>query len=108
MIACLSPQTLKLVTITPENKMLLQEAIWIDLLNPSLEEEKLVETTLGIELPTKKEMQEIEFSSRLYKSNNSLFMTVTMVAKSDSPQPKSDAVTLILSQNKLLDRKSVV
>lgn len=88
--------------ITSENKYLLTDAIWIDLLNPTKEEELLVETILGIDIPTRKEMQEIEFSSRLYKENDSLFMTVTMIAKSDTPQPKSDAVTLILAVNKLI------
>lgn len=87
---------------TIDDPNLLRDAVWIDLLNPSSEEEKLIETTLGIEIPTRKEMQEIEFSSRLYKEKDSLFMTVTMIAKSDSPQPKSDAVTLILAVNKLI------
>lgn len=89
-------------TITATNKDLLHEAVWIDLLNPSKEEERLVEKILELDIPTRKEMQEIEFSSRLYKENGSLFMTVTMIAKSDTPQPKSDAVTLILAGNKLI------
>lgn len=98
----LNRNTFKTAIITIENKELLHDAAWIDLLNPSKDEESLVEDTLGIDIPTRKEMQEIEFSSRLYKEDDGLFMTVTMIAKSDSPQPKSDAVTLILAVNKLL------
>lgn len=88
--------------LTSENKNLLQDSIWIDLLNPTNDEEKLIETMLELDIPTKKEMREIEFSSRLYKENEALFMTVTMIAKSETSAPKSDAVTLILAHNKLI------
>jgi magnesium transporter len=81
---------------------MVEESIWIDLLNPTKEDETLVENILAIDIPTREEMQEIEVSSRLYKENGAIFMTVTMVAKSDSLQPKTDAVTLILIENKLI------
>lgn len=90
------------IRITPESVELLHDAVWIDLLNPTKEEEKLVEKNLGLDIPTRKEMREIEFSSRLYKEDGSFFMTVTMIEKSDSSHPKSDAVTLILTANKLI------
>ncbi|WP_157870773.1 hypothetical protein [Candidatus Coxiella mudrowiae] len=39
--------------VTAKNKNLLSEAIWIDLLNPSEEEENLVEDSIGREgIPT--------------------------------------------------------
>ena len=41
-------------------------AVWIDLLNPTKDEERLVEQTLSISIPTREEMREIEASSRLY------------------------------------------
>jgi magnesium transporter len=90
------------VVITPSEEHLLQEALWIDLLSPTREDEKLIETLLKIYIPSKTEMQEIEWSSRLYKENHTLFMTVTMIAKSDSTKPQSDAVTFILMQNRLI------
>ena len=40
-------------------------AVWIDLVTPSVQEDKLVEQFLGIAVPTREEMQEIEVSSRL-------------------------------------------
>lgn len=101
-VAYLNEKKFKPEIITPDNANALKTALWIDLLSPSKEEEILVEKALGLEIPTREEMQEIEFSSRLYKENDVLFMTATMVAKSDSPEPKSDAVTLILIENKLV------
>lgn len=100
--AYFSAQQFKPEMINDGNADLLREANWIDLLNPTKEEEMLVEKMFNIEIPTREEMQEIEISSRLYKEDDALFMTVIMVAKSDSPVPKSDAVTFILAQDKLL------
>ena len=40
--------------------------IWWDLIDPDREEETGLEGRLGLELPTRDEMQEIEISSRLY------------------------------------------
>ena len=45
------------------------EAVWIDLVMPTVQEDKLVEKLLGIAVPTREEMQEIEVSSRLYVEN---------------------------------------
>jgi magnesium transporter len=101
-IAYLSEKKFKPEIIRFDNQNTLNSALWIDLLNPSKEEELLVEKILSLDIPTREEMQEIELSSRLYKENDALFMTVTMVAKSDSPEPKSDAVTLILVDNKFI------
>ena len=41
-------------------------AVWIDLFSPSHDEDKLVERHIGVAVPTREEMQEIEVSSRLY------------------------------------------
>ena len=50
---------------------LTQDALWIDLFEPSQEEEKMVEAALGFEVPTREEMQKIEISSRLYQRRTS-------------------------------------
>jgi magnesium transporter len=93
---------LQALKITKDNSSVIADAIWIDLLSPSRKEEKLLEQHLKIDVPTKKEMSEIELSSRLYTEDDALFMTVTMIAKSNSPEPKTDPVTFILSADKLL------
>jgi magnesium transporter len=77
-------------------------AIWIDLLQPSAEEEQSLERALGIGIPTREEMQEIELSSRLYKEGDSLFITATVVANSSTDSPTSSAVTFILMPQRLV------
>ena len=73
--------------------------VWIDLLNPTVQEDKLVEQILGIAVPTAEEMQEIEVSSRLYVENGARFMTATLMCQSDSATPKTTPVTFILANH---------
>lgn len=78
------------------------ETVWVDLLNPTPEEERAVQAFLNIEIPTQEEMQEIELSSRLYQENGALFMTAMLVTKVDTDQPESHAVTFILTSQCLV------
>ncbi len=76
-------------------------AVWIDLVTPTVQEDKLVEALLGIAVPTREEMQEIEVSSRLYIENGGRYMTATLMCQSDTATPKTTAVTFILSGHRL-------
>lgn len=81
---------------------LTRTAVWIDLFEPTPEEEQTLEAALGIDIPTREEMQAIELSSRLYEENGLLFMTATVLTRADTAQPESSAVTFILSADKLV------
>jgi magnesium transporter len=78
-----------------------EAAVWIDLVTPTVQEDKLVEALLGIAVPTREEMQEIEVSSRLYVENGGRYMTATLMCQSDSATPKTTPVTFILSGHRL-------
>jgi magnesium transporter len=101
-IAYLIQKTLIPQAITVENMALLKGAVWIDVIAPSKIEEIQVEECLGFEIPTRAEMVEIELSSRLYKDNGAIFMTATMIAQSDSVDPKFDPVTFVLTPERLI------
>ena len=81
---------------------LTQSAVWIDLLDPTTEEEQSLEAALGIDIPTREEMQAIELSSRLYEENGNLFMTGTVLSNADTATPQSSAITFILTAQKLV------
>lgn len=81
--------------------------VWIDLLEPSAEEERDVERELGIEIPSREEMREIETSNRLYEENGALYMTTTIAAKLDTVRPESTAVTFILANGRLITNRYV-
>ena len=77
-------------------------AIWFDLVTPTLTEDKLLERHLGIAVPTREEMQEIEVTSRLYVENGARYMTATLMCQSDTQTPKTTPVTFILSGHRLV------
>lgn len=79
-----------------------ENTLWIDLNNPSLEEEKSVESQLGIEIPTREETWKNQVLNRLYQENNISYMTAAIITKVESPYPQTSAITFVLSQEYLL------
>ena len=77
-------------------------AVWFDLVNPTHEEDKIVERKVGMAVPTREEMQEIEVTSRLYVENGARYMTATLMCQSDTEAPKTTPVTFILSGHRLI------
>lgn len=88
-------------------KRIPENTIWIDLLEPSAQEERAVEEELGINIPSHEEMREIETSSRLYEEDGMLFMTATVAAKLDTERPESTAITFILSNDRLITNRYI-
>ncbi len=76
--------------------------LWIDLIEPTSEEDKLVEASLGISIPTRAEAREIEASSRLYRENGALYMTAFIVYNIDALIPSGATLTFVLTANKLV------
>ncbi|MFO1465278.1 MAG: magnesium transporter CorA family protein [Steroidobacteraceae bacterium] len=80
---------------------------WVDLLEPTPEEERSVERALRIDVPTREEMSELEASARLYEEENWLFMTATLVTKLDTETPQNSQVTFILGKDRLVTNRYV-
>jgi len=78
------------------------DAIWIDLYNPTREEELAAEFALGLLLPTREEMAEIETSSRLYREDDAVFMTAQIITKSGGEVPISAPITFVLADQRLV------
>jgi magnesium transporter len=78
--------------------------VWIDLLNPSREEDELVEQALGIAVPTREEMSEIEASSRLYQEAGAHYMTVVVLFQPDALNEPliSTPITFILTGDRVI------
>lgn len=77
-------------------------AVWLDLLSPTKEEENTVQTYTNLEIPTREEMQEIEVSSRLYFESGAHFMTAPVIHQTDTARPESTPITFILAQSTLV------
>src|SRR5579871_1232770 len=103
MLSAYLPQGTSLERRTIEATGVLPEAaVWLDLISPTISEDKMVERFIGIAVPTREEMQEIEVTSRLYIENSARYMTATLMCQSDSDTPKTTAVTFILSGHRLV------
>lgn len=85
--------------LTPER---LRAVPWIDLLEPTAEEVSIVQSAVGVELPTRSEMQEIEISSRLYTENDAIFMTATVIQKAGAAFPEVTPITFVLTTANLV------
>lgn len=77
-------------------------SIWIDLLNPTKEEDHFVEKQLGISIPTRAETREIEASNRLYQETGAHYMTAFILFNAESLMPSTSNVTFILAGNRLV------
>src|SRR5215207_10783863 len=75
----------------------LNDVVWIDLYDPTREEERAVEALLGLEVPTRQEMAEIEESSRLYEERGALIMTAVVVHGAAEGRPARAPVTFVLT-----------
>ena len=81
------------------------EFLWADLFEPTVEEEKAVESLLTVDVPTRDEMKEIETSNRLYEEGNAVYMTATVGSRLDSEMPESSAITFILANDRLITNR---
>jgi magnesium transporter len=84
-----------------------KETIWLDLLQPSSDEERLVEAFLGVDVPTAREIEEIEDSSRFYQKDKSIYLTVSLLTRLNGGQPSSTDIRFILSPDRLISVRYV-
>ncbi len=76
--------------------------LWADLLSPDSEEERFIETALGLDIPTREELAEIEDSSRFYDEDEAIFMTTTVVMGIADRRPENAQVTFVLTKRCLV------
>lgn len=95
---------------SPDHRLDLTGVVWIDLVNPTRAEEEELEEALGLGIPTRDEMAEIEASSRLYGEQGALFMTANILSRPtrDMTQAALDGrvvampITFVLAERQLL------
>src|SRR3954447_5779324 len=88
--------------VDPKLQKIPDEATWIDLEEPTNEEEELVERCITVDVPTQDEMAEIEPSSRLYEQNGALYMTVSVLIGVEDGVPSSTPIGFVFTGNRLV------
>ncbi|MCE2992487.1 MAG: magnesium transporter CorA family protein [Candidatus Jidaibacter sp.] len=79
-----------------------KNTVWVDLLEPTIEEEKLIEKEFKIDAPTREEIDKIEVMSPFYKEDNCYYMTVTALNKPDKEHIDAAAIIFILHSKCLI------
>src|SRR3954464_4970591 len=77
-------------------------ATWVDLEEPTKEEEELVERCIRMDVPTESEMTEIEPSSRLYERGGALYMTVSVLFGVEDGEPRTTPISFVLADKRLI------
>ncbi len=90
------------VAVDPATWTLPSDAIWIDLVDPTAEEDRAVEAALNLSIPTREEMAELEASSRLYRENGATYVTADLLHHADGEVPDIDPVTFVLTPGPLV------
>ena len=93
-------KSLETIAATPGWR-LPDDAIWVELVEPTRAEELAVEAAVGADLPTREEMAEIEVSSRLYREDDATFMTAILLCGSEA-DPAPAPVTFVLTGERLI------
>lgn len=88
--------------ISPDDFRLEDDLLWIDLVSPTRDEELAVERAVGLALPTREEMSELEASSRLYRENGAAFVTADLIHRGDEEIPAIGPVTFVLTSGPLV------
>jgi magnesium transporter len=88
--------------VDPDQGTIPASATWIDLEEPTREEEKLVEQAIAHNVPTKEELAEIEPSSRLFERDGALYMTLSAIYGINKGQPATTPIGFVLAGNRLV------
>ncbi|MGZ9114743.1 MAG: magnesium transporter CorA family protein [Brevundimonas sp.] len=93
--ACEPPVDLSTWALPPD-------AVWIDLIEPTREEDAAVEKALGMSIPTREEMAELEASSRVYRENGATYATADLITRGDEEIPGIEPVTFMVTEGPLV------
>ena len=88
------------VRLEPEtlgpNDPIPNDALWIDMIDPTPKEDGKVEQHLGVFIPTREDMSDIEPSELLYTENNVRYLTIRLFHNVENDYPEIAGVGFIL------------
>ncbi len=94
---------LQVIVYTPETPLsACADAVWCDLNAPTPEEDEFAETWLGVPIPTREEMKDIEPSARLYVEDGAEVLIITAIANIHTDEPIKTPLTFILKGRMLV------
>jgi magnesium transporter len=74
---------------------------WVDLHQPTLDEDRTAERFLAAQIPSREETEEIEFSSRFYAEDGAVFMTASLLTGVDIGKPNLAPFTVVVAGDRI-------
>ena len=81
------------------------DILWIDLLNPTIKEQKAIENFMELNLQTRQQAEEIESTSKYFETENAIFSNSNFFLKSDDTFAV-EPVSMIISEGVLISVRS--
>lgn len=75
--------------------------LWVDLLNPTIDEVGTISNIYDIAIPTKEEREEIESSARYWEDKDSITINTRFLVKLGEERARDETVTFLLCKNML-------
>ncbi|WP_274424936.1 magnesium transporter CorA family protein [Chelativorans sp. YIM 93263] len=100
-VFCIEDDYLLAVEVQP-GEALPDNALWIDLFNPSEDEDRAVETWTGADIPTSEDMVEIEETSRFYSEAGVQYLTVPILHTVDDEHRTVAPVSFVITGGRLV------
>ncbi|HJD56140.1 MAG TPA: magnesium transporter CorA family protein [Rickettsia endosymbiont of Pyrocoelia pectoralis] len=89
--------------IIQSNECIINDStLWIDLFNITDAERAEVKNLLNIEIPTLKDVSQIEISERLYVENDTLYLTITELVNREKKFPETHSIVFMMHKNYLI------
>ncbi|MGD9915615.1 MAG: magnesium transporter CorA family protein [Rhizobiaceae bacterium] len=76
--------------------------IWLDMFEPTQEEDRYVESLAGVAIPTRDEMRDIEDSSRLYSESGALYLTAPVLYAAGKDTAGIAPVTFVVTRKHMI------
>lgn len=84
-----------------------EDAMWVDIVNPTPEESKSVVSQLGIHIPTQEEIWKNQVLNRFFRDNGFSYMTAAIITKINSPHPQTSTLTFVLGKKILVTLRHI-
>jgi len=78
------------------------DTVWIDMFEPTVEEDRYVESLAGVAIPTREEMRDIEDSSRLYSEGGALYLTSPVLYAAGTDKPGIAPITFVVTKEQMI------
>jgi magnesium transporter len=87
--------------VTSDPSAVPADIAWVDLHQPTLDEDRIAERFLAAQIPSREETEEIEFSSRFYAEDGAVFMTASLLTGVDQGKAMLAPFTVIVAGDRI-------